>query len=326
MEENERIRVMEKSAIYSIRPIRPDETSLLRDFLYEAIYIPEGVEPPSKEVIDLPELKIYIDNFGKGRADHCLVAEYDGRVVGAVWSRIMNDYGHIDDNTPSLSISLYKEHRNKGIGTILMKEIIKLLGNKGYDCVSLSVQKANYAAGMYMKLGFRIVRETDEEFVMAKELKLYDLRILKESDTTEMKELFCSTVLNINIKDYTKEEVEDWASCGENADRWKELISENRYIGAFDRDNRLVGFSSMNKDGYLHSMFVHKDCQGRGVATSLLSEVEKIAADFGVTEITSEVSITARPFFEKRGYNVIKEQRHKAKKLELTNFVMKKVL
>lgn len=317
---------MEKSAIYSIRPIRPDETSLLRDFLYEAIYIPEGVEPPSKEVIDLPELKIYFDNFGKGRADYCLVAEYDGRVVGAVWSRIMNDYGHIDDNTPSLSISLYKEYRNKGIGTILMKEIIKLLGNKGYDCVSLSVQKANYAAGMYMKLGFKIVRETDEEFVMVKELKLYDLRILKESDTTEMKELFCSTVLNINIKDYTKEEVEDWASCGENADRWKELISENRFVGAFDRDNRLVGFSSMNKDGYLHSMFVHKDCQGRGVATSLLSEVEKIAADFGVTEITSEVSITAKPFFEKRGYNVIKEQRHKAKKLELTNFVMKKVL
>lgn len=317
---------MEKSAIYSIRPIRPDEISLLRDFLYEAIYIPEGVEPPSKEVIDLPELKIYIDNFGKSRADHCLVAEYDGRVVGAVWSRIMNDYGHIDDNTPSLSISLYKEYRNKGIGTILMKEIIKLLGNKGYDCVSLSVQKANYAAGMYMKLGFKIVRETDEEFVMVKELKLYDLRILKESDTTEMKELFCSTVLNINIKDYTKEEVEDWASCGENADRWKELISKNRFIGAFDRDNRLVGFSSMNKDGYLHSMFVHKDCQGRGVATSLLSEVEKIAANFGVTEITSEVSITARPFFEKRGYNVIKEQRHKAKKLELTNFVMKKVL
>lgn len=317
---------MEKSAIYSIRPIRPDETGLLRDFLYEAIYIPEGVEPPSKEVIDLPELKIYIDNFGKNRADHCLVAEYDGRVVGAVWSRIMNDYGHIDDNTPSLSISLYKEYRNKGIGTILMKEIIKLLGDKGYDCVSLSVQKANYAAGMYMKLGFKIVRETDEEFVMVKELKLYDLRILKESDTTEMKELFCSTVLNINIKDYTKEEVEDWASCGENADRWKELISENRFIGAFDRDNRLVGFSSMNKDGYLHSMFVHKDCQGRGVATSLLSEVEKIAADFGVTEITSEVSITAKPFFEKRGYNVIKEQRHKAKKLELTNFVMKKVL
>lgn len=299
---------------------------MLRDFLYEAIYIPEGVEPPSKEVIDLPELKIYIDNFGKGRADYCLVAEYDGRVVGAVWSRIMNDYGHIDDNTPSLSISLYKEYRNKGIGTILMKEIIKLLGDKGYDCVSLSVQKANYAAGMYMKLGFKIVRETDEEFVMVKELKLYDLRILKESDTTEMKELFCSTVLNINIKDYTKEEVEDWASCGENADRWKELISKNRFIGAFDRDNRLVGFSSMNKDGYLHSMFVHKDCQGRGVATSLLSEVEKIAADFGVTEITSEVSITAKPFFEKRGYNVIKEQRHKAKKLELTNFVMKKVL
>lgn len=82
----------------------------------------------------------------------------------------MNDYGHVDDETPSLSISLYKEYRDKGIGSRLMQEIIKLLVSKGYKHVSLSVQKANYAVNMYLKLGFKTIKETDEEFIMVKEL------------------------------------------------------------------------------------------------------------------------------------------------------------
>ena len=163
-------KTMDKQIKYTIRPLREEETHLLRDFLYEAIYIPEGVEPPTKEVIDIPELKIYIENFGKNQDDYCLVAETGNKVIGAVWARIMNDYGHIDNNTPSLSISLYREYRNKGIGTSLMKEMLKLLRDKGYHQVSLSVQKANYATKMYLKLGFKIIRETDEEFIMVKNM------------------------------------------------------------------------------------------------------------------------------------------------------------
>ena len=122
---------------------------------------------------------------------------------------------------------------------------------------------------------------------------------------------------------YTKEEVEDWASCGDSVEHLKELLSHNHFIGAFDKANRMVGFSSMNKDGYLHSMFVHKDWQGKGVATQLLSEVERIAKQLGVVEITSEVSLTARPFFEKKGYEIVKIQKYRANKLELTNFIMR---
>ena len=81
-----------------IRNLRENETELLRDFLYEAIFIPEGVTPPPREIIEQPELRIYYENFGTGKADHCLVAEDDGRVVGAVWTRIMDDYGHVDEN------------------------------------------------------------------------------------------------------------------------------------------------------------------------------------------------------------------------------------
>ena len=133
-------------------------------------------------------------------------------------------------------------------------------------------------------------------------------------------------VLTVNSKDYTKEEVEDWASCGDSVEHWKELFAKNNYIGALDGQGNIIGFSSMNTDGYLHSMFVHKDWQGKGVATLLLSEVEKMARRYEVHKINVEVSITARPFFEKRGYKVVKEQKARANRLWLTNYVMEKAI
>ena len=149
-----------------IRNLRENETELLRDFLYEAIFIPEGVTPPPREIIEQPELRIYYENFGTGKADHCLVAEDDGRVVGAVWTRIMDDYGHVDDETPSFAISLYKEYRGQGIGTKLMTGMLEELKRNGYTRASLAVQKANYAVKMYEKVGFKTVDENDEEYIM----------------------------------------------------------------------------------------------------------------------------------------------------------------
>lgn len=153
-----------------LREIRESEYSLLKDFLYEAIFIPEGVEPPAKEITEQPELKLYYEEFGTGRADRCIVAEDDGRVIGAVWTRIMNDYGHVDDDTPSFAISLYKEYRGKGIGTELMKRMLELLGKDRFKRASLAVQKANYAVRMYEKVGFRTVDETNEEYIMVCDL------------------------------------------------------------------------------------------------------------------------------------------------------------
>ncbi len=150
------------------------------------------------------------------------------------------------------------------------------------------------------------------------------IRRLAAQDIPEMRKLFRATVLTVNSKDYTKEEVEDWASCGDSVEHWKELLAKNDYIGALDGQGGIVGFSSMNAEGYLHSMFVHKDWQGKGVATLLLSEVEKIARRYGVHKISVEVSVTARPFFEKHGYKVVKEQKAKANRLYLTNYVMEK--
>ncbi|MCM1327419.1 MAG: GNAT family N-acetyltransferase [Bacteroidales bacterium] len=155
---------------YTIREIKEQEYPLLNNFLYEAIFIPENIEPPPKTIITSPELQVYVECFGKLKDDRGLVAEVGGKIIGAVWVRIMNDYGHIDDKTPSLAISLYKEYRGFGIGTAMMKEIFVLLKSHEYKQVSLSVQKANYAAKMYLKLGFEIVTENEAEYIMVKHL------------------------------------------------------------------------------------------------------------------------------------------------------------
>ena len=151
---------------YQIRPIRKEEIPILGDFLYEAIFIPEGVAAPPRSILDDENLQVYIRDFGQMPDDRCLVAEVGDKIVGAIWSRIMNDYGHIADDVPSIAISLYKEYRNLGIGTDLLRQMQELLKADGYKSVSLSVQKANYAMRMYQKAGFRILSDDGEEALM----------------------------------------------------------------------------------------------------------------------------------------------------------------
>ena len=155
---------------YQIRRIKETEYGVLDTFLYEAIFIPEGTEAPPREIIRRPELQVYVDGFGSRAGDHCLVAEADGNIVGAVWTRIMDDYGHVDNETPSFAISLLKEYRGHGIGTKLMEQMLDHLRDQGFQRASLAVQKKNYAVRMYQKVGFVIIDENDEEFIMVCEL------------------------------------------------------------------------------------------------------------------------------------------------------------
>lgn len=165
---------------YTIQEIQKQEYPLLHHFLYEAIFVPDGEQPPPRTILSAPELQVYVAGFGESADDLGLVARADGRVIGAVWARIMNDYGHVDDETPSLAISLYKEYRGLGIGTALLKEMLVRLKARGYRRVSLSVQKANGAARLYQRLGFQIIAENCEEFIMRKELSKES--VLRSSD------------------------------------------------------------------------------------------------------------------------------------------------
>jgi|GEM_PF-1097089 len=151
---------------YKIREMRAEEYPLLENFLYEAIFQRDEKNLLPKFVINEPALKIYIENFGGLPHDFCLCAEIDEAVVGAVWARTINGFGHVDEKTPELATSLFKAHRSRGIGTALLEGMLKLLAEKGYEKVSLAVQKDNYALKMYENLGFRRISENEEEYIM----------------------------------------------------------------------------------------------------------------------------------------------------------------
>lgn len=155
---------------YKIREMLPCEYHLLEDFLYEAIFKKDENVVVPRDIICKPELQVYIKDFGQKKADFCFVAECEDKVVGAVWVRNIKGYGCIDDVTPEFAISLYPEYRSFGIGTALMKRMLSCLKEEGYQKTSLAVQKENYALKMYLKVGFEIIGENEEEYIMVCEL------------------------------------------------------------------------------------------------------------------------------------------------------------
>ena len=144
---------------YVIRHMRLNEHPLLERFLYEAIYVPEGYTGvvPHSVIYDDPKCRAAFEGFGTSVDDRALVAEVDSSVVGACWVRTTDEYGHIDDETPSFSLSVLRPYRGHGIGGALMDRLIDELREAGYQRASLSVQKENSALHLYERLGFRIV-------------------------------------------------------------------------------------------------------------------------------------------------------------------------
>ena len=149
-----------------IRPLKSEKIPLLEEFLYQAIFIPQGLEPLPRSSLKEPELEMYIKDFGQQPDDWALAAEVDGQLVGAVWVRIMKDYGYFDDQTPSLSISFLPDFRGQGLGQQLMTAMLDLLKEKGYPSVSLSVSKDNPAVRFYQRLGFVTVEEREDNYLM----------------------------------------------------------------------------------------------------------------------------------------------------------------
>lgn len=154
----------------TIRPIRDSELPLLTEFLYEAIFQPEGARLAPRTIIQQPSIWIYIDGFGAKKDDLCVVAEVDGVVVGAAWARRIKGFGHIDNETPELAISVYPEYRGAGIGSALMRGLLEALKKKGLKRASLSVQKENPAVRFYRRLGFTVYSENDEDYLMVFDL------------------------------------------------------------------------------------------------------------------------------------------------------------
>lgn len=147
-----------------------------------------------------------------------------------------------------------------------------------------------------------------------------DLRDYKASDCEQLAELFYGTVHSVNARDYTTAQLNAWATGTIDMQEWNRSFLQNKTVIAVEGE-KIVGFGDMDGTGYLNRLYVHKDYQGRGIASAICDKLEQFANG---KCITTHVSITAKPFFLQRGYRVVRKQEVFRCGIALTNYIMEK--
>jgi|GEM_PF-246328 len=285
---------------YTIRPLSDDEIPLLEEFLYQAIFQPEGGSAIPREAINDPQQWVYIEEFGTKPDDRCFVAECDGQVVGMVWTRILADgpvkgYGNIDQHTPEFAISLLEKYRGCGIGTALMSQMLQQLKDEGYRRASLSVQKNNYAVKMYEALGFRTIKEQDHDYIMM--VNLFDGRIrLRRPVAEDMETVYSKWASDPDVTKYMA-----WATHKERADAdallymsddmWESygcgpMIIEHAQTGDIMGSAGLL-FNESDEVGV--GYVLRREYQGQGYATEALKQNIDIARILGVKRLVAGI-------------------------------------
>ncbi|MDL2253708.1 GNAT family N-acetyltransferase [Ruminococcaceae bacterium OttesenSCG-928-I18] len=159
---------------FLLRPMRPEEFASLREWTYLSLFVPEGCPPFPRTILKKPQVRHYYEGFGGKAGDEAVVAEAEGKLIGAAWARILagepKGYGNLDGETPELAIAVEALYRGQGVGTGLLEALFQKLRRAGYERVSLSAQKENRALGLYHRLGFRVEVEKAEEVLMARKL------------------------------------------------------------------------------------------------------------------------------------------------------------
>ncbi|MGM9890350.1 MAG: GNAT family N-acetyltransferase [Floccifex porci] len=146
------------------------------------------------------------------------------------------------------------------------------------------------------------------------------IRKYETSDCEQLAELFYQTVHTVNINDYTKEQLDVWATGTVNLKEWDKSFMKHHTVVAVE-NNEIVGFGDIDDSGYLDRLFVHKDYQRQGVATAICDKLEQVVTGH---KIITHASITAKPFFEQRWYRTVKKQQVIRNGISLTNYVMEK--
>jgi len=160
---------------YNIRAIEKNDIPFLWDSLYECIYVPVGENKPNRDILNLPEIATYVEGWGR-LGDEGLIATLgeNSQAIGAAWYRLFPaynpGYGYINDQTPELAIAVQPQYRGKGIGKVLMIQLVQKAILSLYSQVSLSVAPNNPAVHLYHKLGFETVRISAASLVMAIDL------------------------------------------------------------------------------------------------------------------------------------------------------------
>ena len=302
---------------YEIRKMQQDEWPLVENFLYEAIYVPTGFEGevPRSVIFDDPKCRAAFEGFGMLPDDRAMVADIGGRVVGVCWVRTTDEYGHIDGDTPSFSISLLKPYRGHGIGNALMRTLLNELREAGYTRASLSVQKENPALRLYERLGFRIVGDgfDDTEWLMVCRLghgKGLEFRKLARDDMPAFIEMRIAQLLEEGAR-----ETLDLRPALE--DYYARHLSDGTFISWLAVDDRRIVASSgisivekppyygcpTGKIGLVSSMFTEPAYRRQGIARDLLCRMIDEARAQGCRVVQITASDAGVPFYRALGFS-----------------------
>ena len=244
------------------------------------------------------------------------------------------------------NVAVKPEFQGQGIGSFLIENVVQvaLLNRQKNICIGT----ANSSVGqlyLYQKLSFEITgikrnffidNYTDPIFengIQAKHMlvltrQLFQKTILRKgqlTDLTELKQLFADTVTTICNADYNKQQIEVWTSGIDKKQRWEDIMTKQIVLVAQHTD-KIVGFTTLDNGNYIDLLYVHKDHQRQGIAQQLLNGIETEARRLKQTTLTSDVSKTARPFFEKNDFKVLTEQIVNKKGIDLINYKMTKTL
>ena len=164
---------MNREVTYTIRALESKDEGILNEMLYQAVFVPEGSAPPSRDIVYSPELSRYIQGFGKYSDLGYLAESETNQPIGAAWLRLLTfpnvGYGYVDDGTPELTTAVMSEYRGRGIGTLLLERLFEK-AKANYQSVSLSVWRENPAYRLYQRLGFETVKQNENDVVMLKRL------------------------------------------------------------------------------------------------------------------------------------------------------------
>ena len=144
-------------------------------------------------------------------------------------------------------------------------------------------------------------------------------------DLAELQRLFVDTVHTVCAMNYNEEQIQAWTSSVEKIERWNDIVTKQFLLVAQDGE-KIVGFCSLEKDNDVDLLYVHKDYQGQGIATQLYGCIEQEAIRREQTQLVADVSITAKPFFEKMGFKLVEKQAVKSQGVDLVNYKMTKEL
>lgn len=163
-------------SVFDLRPYTPEDFAFVREMFYESLFVPPGAPPFPYRILDKPQLAKYLTNWGADPLDTALIATLAEQPVGAVWGRLLlppnEGYGFVDIHSPEVGIAIRPPFRNRGLGARLLSEIEAAYIAKQIPSLALSTDRRNPAKRLYLRHGFRIVKEDGDSLTMWKSLNL----------------------------------------------------------------------------------------------------------------------------------------------------------